>query len=54
MKSPHNQRPDALAREATEQFIADHARQRGLPKAAKAEKPKKDKKSKKKAKAKAK
>jgi myo-inositol-1-phosphate synthase len=52
MKSPHNQRPDALAREATEQFIADHARQRGLPKAAKAEKPKKDKKSKKKAKAK--
>jgi myo-inositol-1-phosphate synthase len=26
MKSPHNQRPDHLAREATEQFIAEHAR----------------------------
>jgi myo-inositol-1-phosphate synthase len=26
MKSPHNQRPDHVAREATEQFIAEHAR----------------------------
>ena len=26
MKSPHNQRPDHLAREATEAFIAEHAR----------------------------
>jgi myo-inositol-1-phosphate synthase len=26
MKSPHNQRPDHLAREATETFIAEHAR----------------------------
>jgi hypothetical protein len=26
MKSPMNQRPDHLAREATEQFIADNAR----------------------------
>ena len=26
MKSPHNQVPDHLAREATERFIADHAR----------------------------
>jgi myo-inositol-1-phosphate synthase len=26
MKSPHNQRPDDLAREATEKFIAKHAR----------------------------
>src|SRR5512145_1191594 len=31
MKSPHNQRPDSEAREATEEFIAKHARQRGLP-----------------------
>jgi myo-inositol-1-phosphate synthase len=28
MKSPHTQRPDHLAREATEKFIADHARTR--------------------------
>jgi myo-inositol-1-phosphate synthase len=28
MKSPHNQRPDHLAREATEAFIAKHARTR--------------------------
>jgi hypothetical protein len=28
MKSPHNQRPDHLAREATEAFIAQHARTR--------------------------
>ena len=27
MKSPHNQRPDDEAREATEKFIAKHARQ---------------------------
>jgi hypothetical protein len=26
MKSPHNQRADDLAREATEQFIAEYAR----------------------------
>ena len=26
MKSPHNQRPDHLAREATERFIAEHSR----------------------------
>src|SRR5690349_20202041 len=31
MKSPHNQRPDSVAREMTEEFIADYARQRGLP-----------------------
>jgi myo-inositol-1-phosphate synthase len=31
MKSPHNQRPDPIAREMTEEFIAKHARQRGLP-----------------------
>jgi myo-inositol-1-phosphate synthase len=49
MKSPHNQRPDSLAREHTEEFIAKYARQRGLP----ADKAKKGKKSKK-AKAKAK
>jgi myo-inositol-1-phosphate synthase len=47
MKSPHNQRPDPVAREMTEEFIAKYARQRGLP-----EKGKKGKKSKAKAKAK--
>jgi hypothetical protein len=26
MKSPHNQRPDHLAREKTEEFIREHAR----------------------------
>ena len=31
MKSPHNQRPDPVAREMTEEFIAEHARQRGVP-----------------------
>src|SRR6187397_1022754 len=31
MKSPHNQRPDPVAREMTEEFIADYARQRGAP-----------------------
>jgi myo-inositol-1-phosphate synthase len=31
MKSPHTQRPDALAREATEEFIAKYARPRGVP-----------------------
>ncbi len=35
MKSPHNQRPDSLAREQTEEFIAKYARQRGVPKGAK-------------------
>jgi myo-inositol-1-phosphate synthase len=34
MKSPHNQRPDHLAREATEQFIADHARSEKAARAA--------------------
>jgi myo-inositol-1-phosphate synthase len=31
MKSPHNQRPDSLAREKTEEFIAEYARDRGVP-----------------------
>jgi myo-inositol-1-phosphate synthase len=31
MKSPHTQRPDPVAREMTEEFIDEHARQRGLP-----------------------
>jgi hypothetical protein len=31
MKSPHNQRPDPVAREMTEEFIAKYARQRGVP-----------------------
>jgi myo-inositol-1-phosphate synthase len=35
MKSPHNQRPDSLAREQTEEFIAKYARQRGVPKGGK-------------------
>jgi myo-inositol-1-phosphate synthase len=47
MKSPHNQRPDSLAREQTEEFIAKYARQRGVP-------AKTGKKAKKKTKAKAK
>jgi hypothetical protein len=34
MKSPMNQRPDDLAREATEKFIADNARSRQAAKAA--------------------
>jgi len=50
MKSPHNQRPDDIAREDTEEFISKHARQRGLP----AGKGKGKKAKKKKAKAKAK
>ena len=55
MKSPHNQRPDSEAREATEEFIAKHARQRGLPADGKAGgKQKQGKKAKKKAKAKSK
>ena len=49
MKSPHNQRPDSLAREMTEEFIAKYARQRGLPEKGKS-KAKKSKKSKAKAK----
>jgi myo-inositol-1-phosphate synthase len=36
MKSPHNQRPDHLARQATEDFIAKHARTRKAAKAAEA------------------
>ena len=51
MKSPHNQRPDSLARDMTEEFIAKYAKQRGLPEGK--EEKKKDKKAKK-AKAKAK
>jgi myo-inositol-1-phosphate synthase len=35
MKSPYTQRPDHLAREATETFIADHARSRDAGKKAK-------------------
>ncbi|HEY1237154.1 MAG TPA: inositol-3-phosphate synthase, partial [Solirubrobacterales bacterium] len=31
MKSPHNQRPDPVAREMTDEFIAKYARQRGVP-----------------------
>jgi myo-inositol-1-phosphate synthase len=31
MKSPHNQRPDPVAREMTEEFIGKYARQRGVP-----------------------
>ncbi len=31
MKSPHNQRPDPVAREMTEEFIAKYARRRGVP-----------------------
>jgi myo-inositol-1-phosphate synthase len=34
MKSPHNQQPDHLAREATEEFIAKHARTRKAAEAA--------------------
>jgi myo-inositol-1-phosphate synthase len=34
MKAPHNQRPDPVAREMTEEFIAQHDRHRGLPKEA--------------------
>jgi len=34
MKSPHNQRPDNLAREATEKFIARYGRQAGEPRVA--------------------
>jgi myo-inositol-1-phosphate synthase len=49
MKSPHNQRPDSLAREQTEEFIAKYAWQRVLPGEKKG---KKGKKSKAKAKAK--
>jgi myo-inositol-1-phosphate synthase len=57
MKSPHNQRPDSEARDATEEFIAKHARQRGLPSGkdggkADGGKEKKGKKGKKKAKSK--
>ena len=36
MKSPHNQRPDDQAREATEKFIAAHKRKAVVKKAAKA------------------
>ena len=34
MKSPHNQRPDDQAREATEEFIAEYARSEKAAKAA--------------------
>jgi myo-inositol-1-phosphate synthase len=43
MKSPHNQRPDSLAREQTEEFIAKYARQRGMPGEKKGKKAKKSK-----------
>ena len=43
MKSPHNQRPDPVARDMTEEFIADYARQRGMPAGKKAKKAKKAK-----------
>jgi hypothetical protein len=36
MKSPYTQRPDHLAREATEEFIAHHARTRAAADAARA------------------
>jgi hypothetical protein len=41
MKSPHDQRPDPIAREMTEEFIAKYARQRGVPAKDKAKKGKK-------------
>jgi myo-inositol-1-phosphate synthase len=50
MKSPHNQRPDSLARDDTEEFIAKYARQRGVPSEGKAKRSKKGKKAKAKAK----
>jgi myo-inositol-1-phosphate synthase len=43
MKSPHTQRPDSLAREQTEEFIAKYARQRGVPAEKKGKKAKKSK-----------
>src|ERR671920_350125 len=42
MKSPHNQRPDDQAREATEEFIAKHARTREAAKRARQAKAAKD------------
>jgi myo-inositol-1-phosphate synthase len=36
MKSPYSQRPDHLAREATEEFIAQHSRTRAAAEAARA------------------
>ena len=44
MKSPHNQRPDDEAREATEEFIAKHARTREAAKRAREAKKKADEK----------
>ena len=38
MKSPHNQRPDPVAREMTEEFIAKYAQPRGLPQKSKGKK----------------
>jgi hypothetical protein len=54
MKSPHNQRPDAVARELTEEFINKYSTQRGVAAkaGAKAGEGKKQKKDRKKAKAK--
>ncbi len=52
MKSPHDQRPDSLAREMTEEFIAKYSGQRGLPAGGGAKRPKKAAKAKAKAKAK--
>jgi myo-inositol-1-phosphate synthase len=54
MKSPHNQRPDPIAREMTEEFIDKHSKQRGLPAKAKKTKAKAASKAKPKAKPKAK
>jgi myo-inositol-1-phosphate synthase len=43
MKSPHNQRPDPVAREMTEEFIKQYARHRGAPSSGKASKGKSEK-----------
>src|SRR5262249_11292769 len=43
MKSPHKQRPDSIAREMTEEFIAKYARQRGMPEKGKSKAKKKPK-----------
>ena len=45
MKSPHNQRPDPVAREMTEEFIAKYAKPRGLPQKSKGKKANKAKKA---------
>jgi hypothetical protein len=45
MKSPHNQRPDPVAREMTEEFIAKYAKPRGLPQKSKGKKANRGKKA---------